>query len=342
MPWRRDPSPYHVLLSEFMCQQTRIDTAIPYFERFRAKWPTLQDLAGASEQEVVDEWAGLGYYRRARFLHRAAVAAAEQGGLPQTADELRKLPGIGPYTAGALASIAFGQVEPLVDGNVERVLSRLDDLDADPRSPAGRKALWARARALVDPDAPGDFNQALMELGATLCTPRKPRCGDCPVSELCKGRHRAETLPRKAPRKKPVPIREVAAIARRDGVLLGRRPVGGLLGGLWEPLRATPGEDESTFATACRAVAEGAGLDARAVADLGSIVHVFSHRRLTLELVEVVVEPGEPVPGTYQEVRWCEPESVALSRLGEKAVEASAQAAQLALLAAEPTAGQVD
>ncbi|MCO4745615.1 MAG: A/G-specific adenine glycosylase [Proteobacteria bacterium] len=323
LPWRQAPTPYNVLLSEMMLQQTRVDTALPYFHRFLDRWPTLADLAGATEEQVVEQWAGLGYYRRARFLHRAAVAASDLGGLPNTVDELRKLPGIGPYTAGAIGSIAFGLVTPLVDGNVERVLSRVDDRGADPRSKDGRRELWGRATELVDPERPGDSNQALMELGALVCKPRNPNCPSCPWETLCTGQYRATELPKKAPRKKPVPIREVAAIVRGPGGwLLGRRPTGGMLAGLWEPLRVTPHDGEGTLPAAERALLEGAGLRGHANAIVGSIVHVFSHRRLTLDLVAVEAT-GAPTAGTYADARWTSPEDVALSSLAKKAITAA-------------------
>jgi A/G-specific adenine glycosylase len=335
LPWRSEPTPYHVLLSELMCQQTRIDTVLPYFAKFTQRWPTLEALASASEEEVVEAWAGLGYYRRARFLHRAARAAVEVGGLPADVAGLRALPGVGPYTAGAIASIAFNIATPLVDGNVERVLSRLDDRDADPRSTTGRKALWARAAALVDPARPGDFNQALMELGAMVCSPRAPDCPSCPWRAACAGSYRAEELPKKPKRKPPTRIAEVAAVAwDGDRILVGRRPPGGLLGGLWEPPRAAPQADETPWACAERAVREAVGRDCRAVGSLGTITHVFSHRHLTLSLVGVIVEPGPLTPGTYDRVGFYVPDAVALSRLGSKAVEGGRAAPQL-LLAAE-------
>lgn len=335
LPWRRDPTPYKVLLSEMMLQQTRVDTALPYFHRFLARWPTLSDLAAASEQQVVEQWAGLGYYRRARFLHRAAVAATSLGGLPSDVAGLRALPGIGPYTAGAIASISFGVATPLVDGNVERVLSRVDNRGADPRSKTGRAALWERAAALVDPARPGDLNQGLMELGALVCTPKKPRCPDCPWETFCAGKHRATQLPKKAPRKKPVPIREVAAVVRSgDRWLLGRRPPGGMLAGLWEPLRVAPMDKEGTLRAAERAVQEATGLEGEAIGHVGVIVHVFSHRRLTLDLVEVRVQ-GEPRAGSYAEVCWTLPADVALSRLGEKAIEGADGPQQTLSLAAD-------
>ena len=334
MPWRASPSPYHVLLSEFMLQQTRVETVIPYFERFVERWPSLHDLAAASEDDVLGAWAGLGYYRRARFLHRAARAASEAGGLPSDPAELRKLPGVGAYTAGAIASIAWGVPTPLVDGNVERVLARLHNSDEVGSTTPGRKWFWARAAELVHQQRPGAMNQALMELGATLCTPRKPACEQCPWRWACQGQHRAEQLPVKAPKKRPQPIREVAGVVRlQDRWLLGKRPPG-LLGGLWEPPRAPLLEGESIGAAAVRAVCEATSLQGTAGRSLGVVTHVFTHRRLTLDLVEVVAE-GVPTAGTYEEVAWSLPGEQPVSRLAQKVFDA-VESLQLDLYNAVP------
>ncbi|MFT7520207.1 MAG: A/G-specific adenine glycosylase [Kiritimatiellia bacterium] len=301
LPWRDEPTPYRVLLSELMLQQTRVDTVIPYFERFLARWPTLHDLANADPDEILEQWAGLGYYRRARSLHAVAKAAVEAGGLSGDVQELRALPGIGPYTAGAIASIAFGTCTPLVDGNVERVLCRLYDMADDPRKAAGRRAVWGRAEALVPADRPGDFNQALMELGATICKPRSPLCDVCPLSARCAGQYRAERLPNKPPRKPPVPIEGVAGlIPWGDSVLLARRPAG-LLGGMWEPPGLWPLEGDLAGAVALEgAFLHRLGLHVRSTGSLGTVVHVFSHRRLSMQVFRLeLVAAGEPAPISY-------------------------------------------
>jgi len=233
LPWRRDTDPYRVLVSEVMLQQTRVETVKGYYDPWLARFPTLASLAAADEDEVLKAWEGLGYYRRARNLHRAARAVREykDGVLPRGYEALRELPGIGEYTAGAVASIAFGEVVPAVDGNVKRVFARLFDVP-DP------KGGWLRARAteLVDESRPGDWNQALMELGATVCTPRTPRCGACPVADWCEARLQG-TQPDRPIRseKKPVPAADIALAVVHDGhrVLLGRRHSEGLLGGMW-------------------------------------------------------------------------------------------------------------
>jgi len=346
LPWRDDPSPYAVLLSELMLQQTRVDTVIERFRRFLERWPTLADLAAAEEDEVLHEWAGLGYYARARNLHAAARAAHAVGGLPRDPKALRRLPGLGPYTAGAIASIAFGVAAPLVDGNVERVLFRVDARTEDPKTAAGKRALWARAAELVACEEPSDLNQGLMELGATVCSPRAPACPRCPWADLCAGRALgiAEDLPRRPPRKKPRPVRGAAGILRRDGaVLLGQRPGTGLLASLWEPVGADLASQESASDGVRRAFLDRVSLEVGITAHLGQIVHVFSHRRLTLEVFEVAVAGGDdPVAGGgYQALRWVDPAApgeVALSKLARRTLDLALEPpAQTSLLAAEPS-----
>jgi A/G-specific adenine glycosylase len=300
MPWRSAPTPYHVLLSEIMLQQTRVDTVIPYFERFIARWPTLEALAAADDDDVLAAWAGLGYYRRARALLAAARAAVARGGLPADPDGLRELPGIGPYTAGAIASIAFGQPAAAVDGNVERVISRLDARREDPTRPAGKRAITARVLELQPADRPGDFNQALMELGATVCAPRNPRCLVCPWREPCRARALgvAEELPIKPKKAAPVAERGVAGVLRLDtGLLLARRAPDRLLGGLWEPPTGPLGDDEEPADAVVALFAGALGVPVAVDAHLGRVVHVFTHRRWTLEVFAVrAVAAAEPRP----------------------------------------------
>lgn len=324
MPWREDPTPYHVLLSELMLQQTRVDTVIPYFERFVARWPTLTDFAAADEDEVMQMWAGLGYYRRARNLLRAARLAVEQGGLTGDPAELRKLPGIGPYTAGAIASIAFGTRTPVVDGNVERVLSRVFRDPSDPGTSRGKKAFWARAEPLVPAGRPGDYNQALMELGATVCTPRNPDCDACPWFDPCQARAAGDpqAFPKKAPKRKPKPVRGVSGILYVEGgILVGKRPAGGLLGGLWEPPSMEIGKDGDPEVAIVEAFRDRVALEVRPVRRLGDVKHVFTHRRLTRTVFQVeVVAVGEPraVAGYDRLDVLREGHSLALSKLARK------------------------
>ncbi len=231
LPWRKEPrDPYRVWISEVMLQQTRVEVVIPYFERFTRRFPTLAKLAAAPLDDVLALWSGLGYYTRARNLHRAAQAA--RTGLPRTRDALLELPGFGPYTAAAVASLAFGEDVPLVDGNVARVLARLFRLDGDARAQA-----WSKARELLPRGHAGAFNEALMELGALVCVPRNPRCGACPLARICEGKDEPDRFPAKKERKSR-PLLEWRAVAlrrRSDGaVLLTRRPDGSLFAGLWD------------------------------------------------------------------------------------------------------------
>ena len=246
LPWRRTRDPYAIWVSEIMLQQTRVATVIPYWERWMARFPTVTALAGAPLDDVLAAWAGLGYYSRARNLHAGARAIGERfgGALPRRAAELRAVPGIGPYTAGAIASIAFGERAPLVDGNVARVLARVFAVETEIKSTAGQRALWQRAGELMDAlpgeTPPGDLNQGLMELGASLCSPTSPRCLVCPLAVMCEASRtaRQDELPvvarRKPERELPILARTLVWIERGGKLLLGRRPPGGLYGGLWE------------------------------------------------------------------------------------------------------------
>jgi A/G-specific adenine glycosylase len=280
LPWRRTRDPYAIWVSETMLQQTRVDTVTPYYERFLGELPTLQSLAEAPEERVLGLWSGLGYYRRARMLHAAArrVVREHGGRLPQEAQQLRSLEGVGAYTAGAVSSIAFGRREALVDGNVARVLARLFALD-DVASTGGKAHVWRLAETLVKdaPGEPGDWNQALMELGATVCTPREPRCSGCPVSAACLAQARgiAGELPRASARREPLTVRRVALVlASSSRVLLARRRPGALFGGLWEPPGTDGGAPELTR------LARRLGLDPRSLEPVGEVRHVLTHRRL--------------------------------------------------------------
>lgn len=282
LPWRQTRDPYAVWLSETMLQQTRVETVIPYYERFLRELPTIGHLAEAPESRVMTLWSGLGYYRRARMLHAAAkqVALAHGGSLPSEVDGLRQLRGIGAYTAGAVASIAFGRRAALVDGNVARVLARLFAVEDDVKTSSGIARIWRLAEELV-PDGdgdPGDWNQALMELGATVCVPRNPRCETCPARQWCRGRERgiAALLPRMTPKRAPIAVERVAIVlASPTAVLLARRRTDVLFGGLWEP----PGSDDGLAGLAARL-----GVDEQSLERAGEVVHVLSHRRMRVEV----------------------------------------------------------
>jgi A/G-specific adenine glycosylase len=248
LPWRGTRDPYRILVSEVMLQQTRAETVIPYFERFLGRFPTRRALARAPIEEVLAQWSGLGYYGRARRLH-AAVRALEAAGrdFPRTAAELEELPGIGPYTAAAVASIAFDEAVPVLDGNAIRVLARRTGYADDPRTAAGRRHLLAAGAELIDSTRPGDSNQALMELGATLCSPRAPRCNACPLTTSCvaAGEGDPERYPAAARRRATERRELLAAVVERDGrFLVCRRPEeSSLLAGTWEIPWAPRGED---------------------------------------------------------------------------------------------------
>ena len=245
LPWRGHRSAYAVWVSEIMLQQTRVETVIPYFQKWMRLFPTVQTLATASEHDVLNAWEGLGYYSRARNLHKAAKIVADQykGRIPRDPDELRKLPGIGRYTLGAIASIAFGMDVPALDGNIKRVYARIFDISEPVNSPAGEKILWELAAKNLPEGMAGDYNQALMDLGATICVPKNPRCLICPVMQLCQARQNGtqNQRPVKTP-KKDVPhhVHAATVVIRQIGnppheeVLLAQRPSQGLLGGMWE------------------------------------------------------------------------------------------------------------
>lgn len=289
LPWRvgprgraagQRPDPYHVWLSEIMLQQTTVAAVGPYFARFLEAFPTLEALAQAPEEAVLGRWAGLGYYARARNLHACARAVQALGGFPQTVEALQALPGIGPYTAAAIAAIAFDQPVTPADGNVERVLARLWRIEA--ALPAGKPVFRAAAARFDGGERPGDFIQALMDLGATICTPRAPACALCPWIEPCGARASgdAETFPRKTP-KAARPVRHGLAFVAEDGqrLLLGRRPPKGLLGGMPE-VPGTPWRTEGPWSleeALPYAPVEGAGWRVR-----GSVHHVFTHFELEL------------------------------------------------------------
>jgi A/G-specific adenine glycosylase len=295
-----------------MLQQTRVETVIPYYKRFLQQLPTISALAEAPAGQVLALWSGLGYYRRARMLQAAAKRIEREygGSLPSDPDELRRLEGVGAYTAGAVASIAFGRRAAVVDGNVTRVLARLFAIEEDVKRAHGRARVWRLAEQLAaDGDGdPGAWNQALMELGATVCAPRDPKCGSCPVVRQCQARARgiAAQLPRTTPKRPPTAIRRVAIVlASTRAVLLARRRADLLFGGLWEP----PSAEGEMGALAARL-----GLDERALAHIGEVVHVLSHRRMRVEVARgpLVSRRRWPMPGPeYDAV-----EPVRIDRLG--------------------------
>jgi len=239
LPWRHTSDPYAIWVSEIMLQQTRVETVLPYYEKFLGRFPTVEAVAQAEVEELLGAWSGLGYYRRARLLHQAARQLAAAGkALPAGIKELRELAGVGAYTAAAIGSIAFGLVEPAIDGNSERVLARYLGLAADPKRGEGRERVAVTARNLLDKRRPGDSNQALMELGATVCRPRAPRCSGCPLEPSCQARAlgNPEAFPAARARVSPTRVHRRVAVVQREGrVLLFRRSAtSGQLAGMWE------------------------------------------------------------------------------------------------------------
>ena len=281
LPWRRTRDPWAIWVSEVMLQQTRVETVGPLFERFLARFPTPAALAAAPVETALALWSGLGYYRRCRQLHAAAGALVERGGeLPRRAEELERLPGVGPYTAAAIASIAFGERVPVLDGNVVRVLARLLAVADDPARAATRRRLLAAAAARLAPERPGDSTQAPMELGATHCTPRAPDCSSCPLAAGCRAaaEGRPEAYP--APRRRPAPVRveQLVAVVEREGrFLLVRRSTGeAVLAGLWEFPTVAAGADAAT------ALAARYGGRWRLAGELARLRHGITFRALTV------------------------------------------------------------
>jgi A/G-specific adenine glycosylase len=314
MPWRRTRDPYAVWVSEIMLQQTRVETVTPYFERWMRRFPMVKALAEAPLEDVLKHWAGLGYYARARNLHAAAteVAVAHAGRFPATAEGLQALKGVGAYTAGAIASIAFGEAAPIVDGNVVRVLARVDALAGAADDAALKQRVWQRAGELVRADGgrdAGDFNQAMMELGAMVCTPKSPACSRCPLAASCRARAEGavERYPAPKTKKPPRAVDAVAVLAERDGkLLLVRRPPSGLWGGLWEPpwqpVRA-PGRAAPSVTVAAHVAKTCTGLELADIQSVDRFDHVLTHRRMRFHVFRARARGRLKLDG-YDAARW--------------------------------------
>lgn len=312
VPWRDEDDPFRVLLAEVMAQQTRMETVAPYYQRFVRRFPDAAALAEADPDDVMKAWEGLGYYARARNLMKAARRIVERhaGRVPEDVEGLRSLPGVGPYTAGAVASIAFGLPEPAIDGNARRVLARLFDLEDESAA-----AFEASARTLLAdaPDRPGAVNQAIMDLGNRVCRPRRPRCEACPVAGDCLALARDTVAIRPAPRtRKPVPTRVAAAAAIRadEGILVIRRPASGLLGGLWDLPHTGMRDDAGGPASADEVAAEierEHGVRIARPARVAEVAHAFSHFRLRLSVWESGWIDGTPSSESW---RWVGPDAI--------------------------------
>jgi len=318
LPWRKTRDPYAIWVSEILLQQTRVSTGVPYYERFLQRFPTLSDLAEAPIESILQVWAGLGYYGRARNLHRAARILKEefQGEVPPEPEVLERLPGIGPYTAAAIASIAFDKDVAVLDGNVTRVLCRVYGIDDDPKRPSTRRTLQALADRLLPKGNAAVFNQAVMELGALVCKPGRPECPSCPLRAICvaHAKDMTERLPSRSPRARiPLRVRVVAAIEVRGRLLFRRRATEGLLGGLWELpgvyLEGREGNQEG-----CRRIRKQVGslVTLQRIPERShfSVKHVYSHFE---ESIRVFLCKGKTLPrerrkhGAEQTYRWIHP-----------------------------------
>jgi A/G-specific adenine glycosylase len=309
LPWRRDRDPYRIWVSEVMLQQTQVATVIPYFERFLRTFPTLADLAAAEEQDVLRLWEGLGYYRRARDLHRAArvIVAEHAGRFPNNPAELRRLPGFGRYTCNAVLSQAFDLRLPILEANSQRVLSRLFGRAEDPRRGPARRWLWQAAEDILPRRGAGTFNQALMELGALVCTPAAPHCSQCPLASRCLARQlgRPEMIPARAPVPETTRIQEAAVVVwRGPTVLLVQRPPSGRWAGLWEFPHAPLIDGESHEAAARRLLRDLTGLEARLGPELFTIRHGITRYHITLTFFESEYVAGEFRSAFYVHGRW--------------------------------------
>lgn len=314
LPWRRTKDPYAIWVSEIMLQQTQVDVVKPRWTAFLEQFPDVEALARASEAQVCEAWAGLGYYRRARNLHKAAtvVVSDHAGEFPRTAKELQELPGIGRYTSGAIASIAFEECAPIVDGNVARVMARVFAIEDAVDTPIGMKLTWAYAAALAEGPRPGDLNQALMELGATVCTPKSPKCLICPLTSICTAQKlgKQSEFPKatKQTATKAMPI-AFAVYRTRAGVHLRQRPLEGLWAGLWEPISAEG--DVKALEAIVGPVGE----------PVAEVTHQLSHRDIKATVYRV-----KKAPKGLELRAWADPFEAPLSALARKVLLAESRA----------------
>jgi len=328
LPWRRTRDAYAIWIAEVMLQQTRVETVLPYYARFLERWPTARSLADASLDDVLAAWSGLGYYRRARLLHRGAehVRDTHGGALPRDLDSIRAIPGVGAYTTGAIASQAFDLPAALVDGNVARVLSRMFAIETDVKKGKGLARTWELANQLVVGERPGALNNALMELGATICVPREPRCTLCPVRKHCVARREGRERSLPVVSEKPVRprIREIATVLRVAGDesnarVLVRRVRDGLFGGMWEPPRIAARDRHAARAAIEAALGVNVRLDdARAK----KIEHVLTHRHLEISVISGVVDR---TPSSVASDAWDAVELVRVEHLATKGISTLAR-----------------
>jgi A/G-specific adenine glycosylase len=322
LPWRGTQDPYAIWVSEIMLQQTRVDTVIPYYERWMERFPTVHSLAIAPQQAVLVAWEGLGYYSRARNLHRAAkIVINENGGtLPSEIKELQRLPGIGRYTAAAISSIAFGHDEPALDGNIRRVLARVFEVREPARSTSGEKQLWELAAEHLPKGKASAYNQALMDLGALVCTPRDPKCSACPLAEQCAAcaLNLQEELPVVQSKKKLPHYIVTAAVIQRNGcVLIAQRPSNGLLGSMWEFPGGTLQLGEDLTACLQREIREELDVSIHVADMLGVFDHAYTHFRVTLHAFYCTLPSGEPRNLEHLALAWVSPSDLSDYPMGK-------------------------
>lgn len=315
LPWRRSRDPYAIWVSEIMLQQTQVKTVLPYFERWMKTFPTVEDLASAPESKVLKLWEGLGYYSRAKNLKKAAALVTDQyaGKLPSTRKEILALPGIGPYTAGAILSIAFGLRAPVLDGNVKRVLSRLLRLNENGKTSKSEKILWAEAERLLPEKDVGDFNQALMELGAQVCLPQKPQCVICPLKKICQAFLQTDVENFPPPKPQPViqKIEVSAAVLFQHGkVYIQQRVEKGLMAGLWEFPGGKIEEGESPEECIVREIREELGPEMEIEGKMTTIRHSYTQFRVTLHVFKGRLLSGEITPTACQKWKWVLPKKL--------------------------------
>jgi len=315
LPWRNTHDPYHILVSEFMLQQTQVKTVIPYYHRWLKSFPNPGVLAKARESKVLKHWEGLGYYSRARNLHRSAKLMVNEfnGKVPDAWDEISKLPGFGRYTAGAVLSIAFGQKVPVLDGNVKRVLSRLLRLKENGSSPASENRLWQVAEKILPQRLPGDFNQALMELGATVCLPQNPLCLLCPLNTVCRA-NRDNVQKHFPPAKVKAVTKKIevsAAVIHRNGkTYIQQRPKKGLMGGLWEFPGGKIEKGESPEECLVREIAEELGVQIKIKEKIMTIKHSYTKFRVTLHVFICTIQAGRIRATCCEQWKWVSPQNI--------------------------------
>lgn len=313
LPWRRTSDPYKIWVSEVMLQQTQVQQVLPYYEKFIEKYPDIESVSSASLSDLLKVWEGMGYYSRARNLLNAGqmIVKKHNGKMPTTHDELLKIPGIGPYTAAAVASIAFNEDYPVVDGNVLRVLSRVFKIEEFPKKKDVKTKFVNAAKALLPAGRASDFNQAIMELGALICTPKKPKCSSCPINFFCQAYQTMadpSVLPAKAPSKsKPHYDVAIGIVWKSGRILIDQRPENGLLGGLWEFPGGKQERGETLEQCVIREIREEMAIDVRVQGPFLTVQHAYSHFRITLHSFQCQYVDGVPKPKTSINWRWVSP-----------------------------------